>query len=144
MVSLGAIEEMAARQFALAAGELSPQFHDQKAASEAGYAGIAVMPLFLTSRRVWGPGLPEAGLLLDGTVSDDVGLAPGMRVLGGGQSLTILDDVIVGDELEMTSWVVSADLKESRNGALIVVTIRRQFSKNGRNLVICDETRVLR
>ena len=143
-INLGAIQESAARQFALAAGELSPHFHDRQAAMEAGYAGIAVMPLFLTSRRVWGPGLPEADLLLDGTVSDDVGLVPEMKVLGGGQSLTILDDVIVGDELEMTCWVIGVELKEGRNGALIVVEIRRQYSKDGQNLVVCDETRVLR
>jgi acyl dehydratase len=146
-IELGGISEVNARRFALASSDDNPIYFSPEAASEAGYAGTPVPPLYLSSVREWGAGTPSVELQSDGTTTSDVGRPEGLglRVLGGGQRLEFLADVLVDVPVTATFEVLDVTRRSGRSGDMIVVEVSREYrSADGVTLVRCTESRILR
>lgn len=142
---LAPVPAEAAVRFAIATGDDDPRHRDPAAARALGHADLVVPPLYLGSVREWGAGSTEEELRGDGTSGADVGLIEGARVLGGGQELTFLAEVVVGEPLRMEAELTGVERKDGSAGPLVIASIRRTFhAADGRDLVVCDETRVLR
>jgi acyl dehydratase len=144
---IGSISPMAARRFAVASGERDPIFFDEDAAHAAGWSGIPVPPLLLSSTRSWQFGPDRAGLRPDGTPRIDVGFPDGhgLRALGGGQSLYFHEDIVTGVEVMVDVELTGTSVKSGRNGEMIIVELERRFSSvDGQVLLTCEETRILR
>jgi hypothetical protein len=134
-----------ARRFALACGETDPVWFDDDAARAAGYAAPPLPPLLLTSTRSWEAG--PVALNPDGTPQDDPGFPAGhgLRALGGGQRLAFDGDAVTGVPLTAEVEVLGVEQKSGRSGDLLIVELERRFTDvDGRMLVRCAESRVLR
>ncbi|MFT4286989.1 MaoC family dehydratase N-terminal domain-containing protein [Nocardioides sp.] len=103
-------------------------------------AGLA-SPLFLSSVLAWGGGPAERDLLPDGNAADPfsgVDLA-GLRLMGGGQELTFHRDVVAGVPLRLEVRIAEVELKETRSGRLLVLTVERRYLDDQGLLTECRE-----
>jgi acyl dehydratase len=144
---IGAVPELSARRFAMACGETDPVFYDEAAARAAGWDGVPLPPLLLSSTRSWDPGPSREELNEDGMVLSDVGYpgGHGLRALGGGQALRFHADALAGVALVTEAEVTGANTKTGRSGDLLIVELERRFlTADGELLVTCEETRILR
>ena len=144
---IGAVSALSARRFAIACGETDPVFFEEAAARTAGWGGLPLPPLLLSSTRSWEPGPERDELNEDGMLLTDIGYPGGfgLRALGGGQSLRFHGDALAGVELATEAEVTGATRKTGRSGDLLVVELERRFlTADGELLVTCEETRILR
>ena len=144
--SIGPVTDGVARRFAAASGERDSIYTDAAMASAQGHPRLPVAPMLLPSVRTW---VPQAGpdLRRDGTPIASPGFPTSveMRAVGGGQSLTFHRDVDIETPIVVEVEVMSVTTKEGRNGTIVIVGLERRFlDEDGRPLVTCDESRVLR
>ena len=145
--SIGKVDPVWARRFALATGETDLIYFDPELAVSIGWRDSPLPPLMLSSTRTWDDGPTNEGLAEDGTPLNDVGFPTGssLRSLGGGQSLNWIEDVLIGDEISTTSKVVGVSEKSANSGDILMVEIERRFyGTNGQLLLTCNEKRLLR
>ncbi|MTD57057.1 FAS1-like dehydratase domain-containing protein [Amycolatopsis pithecellobii] len=146
-LALGPVDAVSAQRFAMASADDNPLYFSAEAASAAGYSGIPVPPLYLSSMREWGPGTPGDRLQADGTTTSDVGRPdePGLRVLGGGQRLEFKADVLVDMPLSATFEVLDVRRRDGRSGEMLVVEVSREYrTAAGEIAVVCHESRIVR
>jgi len=145
-IQLGPVTAREAQRFAVACGDRDSIYFSHDAATEAGYTGLPVPSLYLSSVRSWDAGPWSEDLLADGTNPHDVGLptTPGIRVLGGGQTLEFGSDLHVGEPVEATFRVSAVDRKQGRTGDLLVVTVERDYRRGDDLVLHCVESRLLR
>ncbi|MFE7243114.1 MaoC family dehydratase N-terminal domain-containing protein [Streptomyces sp. NPDC057580] len=144
---LGPVSERTAQRFAIATSDDSQVYFDRDAARDAGYPDLPVPPLYLSSVREWGAGPAPEELQPDGTTTTDVGLPTGVpvRVLGGGQTLAFADEIVVGVPVTAEFTVTDVRRRPGTAGDLLVVEVRRTYTDvDGRTLLDCTESRVLR
>lgn len=104
--------------------------------------GTRPHPLFLSSVLVWGAGPPESALLPDGNAPDPfagVSLG-GLRLMGGGQELTMHRDVVSDTPMVMEVSIADVTLRQGRSGPLLVLVVQRRFSDATGPLLDCRET----
>lgn len=99
-------------------------------------------PLFLSSVLAWGSGPVESDLLPDGNAPDPfagVSLG-GLRLMGGGQDLTMHRDLVPDTPLVMEVSLADVAVRQARSGPLLVLVVQRRFSDPTGPLVDCRET----
>jgi len=104
-------------------------------------------PLFLPSIIEWGAGPPLHELREDGTGADRDAFLPldGLRLMGGGQDLELLEDVAHGTEFTARPTLEDAMLREGRSGPLLFIRVRTEFrATDGRLLLTSRETMIAR
>jgi hypothetical protein len=104
--------------------------------------GARPHPLFLSSVLVWGAGPPESDLLPDGNAPDPfagVSLG-GLRLMGGGQELTMHRDVVPDTPMVMEVSIADVTMRQGRSGPLLILVMQRRFFDAMGPLVDCRET----
>lgn len=142
-VALGRIHAREVARFAIATGDPSPVWSDESAAREAGYAGVPVPPLYLTAVLGWGAGPREDELMADGNALPSLGSVPldGLRLMGGGQQVTVHHPVLVGTDVVLDTTVERLERKQGRSGPLLIVSVLRHYRDDmGLLLVECRES----
>jgi hypothetical protein len=120
-------------RFALACGEPDP--------------GDVAPPMFLPSIIEWGAGPALSELREDGTGADHDAFLPldGLRLMGGGQELELLEEVMHGTEFTARSTLEDATLREGRSGPLLLIRVRTEFrAADGLLLLTSRETMIAR
>jgi N-terminal half of MaoC dehydratase len=134
-VSIPAISSLTVRRFQVATGSPAD-----------GTEPSAVPPILLTATRDWTAGPPSSELNSDGT-TPDLGIPKDadVHVLGGGQSITLHRPIPLDSPLIAQMRLTAVNTKNGRTGQLVVIDIeRRYFDSAGRELLTCNESRVLR
>lgn len=139
---LGEIRALDFQRYAVATGDLNPIYFDDAAAREAGYPGIVAPPNFLTAVMNWGSGPRDDELLSDGTEMGD--MPPeleGLRLMGGGQDLTLGQPVRPGDRVTACRTLVNQYERDSKIGKLHFVIYDIVYTnQRGEHLVTCRQT----
>jgi hypothetical protein len=120
-------------RFALACGEEDP--------------GDVAPPLFLPATIEWGAGPPLHELREDGTGAHRDAFLPldGLRLMGGGQELELVEDLVHGTAFTARPTLEDATLREGRSGPLLLLRLRTEFrTGDGRLLLTCRETIIAR
>jgi hypothetical protein len=120
-------------RFAVACGEPDP--------------GDVAPPMFLPSIIEWGAGPALSELREDGTGADRDAFLPldGLRLMGGGQELELLEDVVHGTDFTARPTLEDATLREGRSGPLLLIRLRTEFrATDGRLLLTSRETMIAR
>lgn len=122
-------------RFAFAVGETE---HDSEVAH----------PLLLSSTFEWGAGVPQSQLRADGTGTSSESWLPleGLRLMGGGQDLTLHAPVTAGASFVAEQQLEAVELKEGDTGALLLLRVVTDYrdSGTGELLVNCRETFIVR
>lgn len=107
---------------------------------EGDIGGLAT-PLYLSSVLAWSAGPAEKELLPDGNAPDPfsgIDLA-GLRLMGGGQELVLHGELRAGVPVSLEVTIADVELKSSRTGSLLVLTVERRYSDPDGLLVECTE-----
>lgn len=146
-VHLGAVRSRDFQRFAVAVGDLAPEYFEEKAARDAGHPGLISPLMYLSAVLGWEAGPVESELLPDGNAQEpfcSVRL-DGLRLMGGGQQLKFFHPVVSDMDVTMEVKVEDIKLKEGRQGTMILLVVgRRYFDVQGRLLVECSETFIAR
>jgi hypothetical protein len=116
-------------RFALACGEEKP--------------GDVAPPMYLPAVIEWGAGPPLHALREDGTGADRDAFLPldGLRLMGGGQELELVEDVVDGTEFRARPVLEDVSLRQGRSGPLLILLLRTEYrTPDGRLLVTSRET----
>jgi hypothetical protein len=146
---LGELDAVTIGRYALTIGTKDPIHVDEAAARAAGYAGLVAPQNMLSAIFEWGVGTPEDELNEDGTPSTGeaaVG-APGLglRAMGAGERMELVNDAIAGMSLVLETGVRSAVPKNTRSGPCVFVTMGFDFlTADGTVLNLNERTVVLR
>ena len=146
-ISLGVLTPRDLQRFAMAVGDLAPEYADEQAAQAAGYSGQVAPPLYLSAVLGWHAGPAERHLLPDGSATEALGSVPlaDLRLMGGGQALRFFEPVLAGTEITMELVVENLELRQGRSGPLLLlVVLRRYLDDLGCLLVECRETFIAR
>lgn len=142
--SLGAVDSLMIKRYALAVGETNKLYYDCAYAKENGYAGIIAPPNLLPSIMDWGVGKDEVDLNKDGLSNDFFLLNKtfnGIRAMGGGEEKEFHKPVVAGTEITMHSEVVDTYMKEGTNGKIAFLILRNEYvDQHGEVLCICRRT----
>lgn len=140
------VREVVGRSTRVHLGQISQRDLDRFSVAVAGSArdditGLATQ-LYLSSVLAWSDGPDERDLLPDGNAADpfagfDVA---GLRLMAGGQELTFHRDLRPGATVTLDVSLASADLKEGRNGRLLVLVVERRYEDERGLLTECRET----
>lgn len=142
-VPLGLIRARDFQRLAMAVGDLAAEYFDEAAASEAGHASVVAPLMYLTAVLGWEAGPPESELLPDGNAREPLGAVPvdGLRLMGGGQQITFFEPVVGGMHVTMEVLVDDVELKEGREGPMLLLRVRRRYvDERGLLLLECHET----
>jgi acyl dehydratase len=129
--SLGTLDAVTIGRYAMTIGATDPSHFDQEAARAAGYADVVAPPNLLASIVEWGIGTPEAQLAPDGTPHDGelpLGADLGLRVMGAGEEMEIVNPVTAGTELMLETTLESLTPKQTRSGPCVFVTALNTFT----------------
>lgn len=139
---LGEVTRLMIQRYAIAVGDLNPLYFDDDYARACGYPGIIAPPNFLTAILGWEAGPAESELLEDGTErSVLVPEIEGLRLMGGGQSLTFGQPVRAGDVITARRKLVDLYQREARFGVLtFAVSDIVYTNQRNEHLVTCRET----
>jgi acyl dehydratase len=139
---IGEVTALMFQRYAIAVDDLNPIYFDDDAAGAAGYPGIVAPPNFLTAVLGWQAGPPAGELLEDGT--EKKVLIPeidGLRLMGGGQELTLAQPVRPGDVVTARRKLVDLYQREAKFGLLtFAVSDIVYTNQRGEHLVTCRET----
>jgi acyl dehydratase len=130
--SLGPLDAVTIGRYAMTIGATDPVHYDPAAARSVGYADVVAPPNLLAAIVEWGTGTPEADLQPDGTPNDgetplgDPGL--GLRVMGAGEEMELVNPVIAGTELVFESTLAAVTPKQTRTGTCVFVTTLNTFT----------------
>lgn len=144
---LGRIHRKDFQRFAVAVDDLNENYLNEVPAVREGRPGPVAPPLYLSSVMGWGFGPLMAELRRDGTVRREYLELPldGFRLMGGGQDVEFLSDIVDGDEIFVDVSLEEVDLREGRSGSLLILKMRSHYSEaDGRKLVTCRETFIAR
>jgi N-terminal half of MaoC dehydratase len=145
--SLGAVDRVSIGRYALTIGAAGQAHYDSATARSAGYADVVAPPNMLAATVEWGIGTPEAqlkpdGLPVDGEIplGDDLGL----RVMGAGEELELVNPVTAGTEIVLETTLEAVTPKQTRSGPCVFVTAVHTFTsaegavlnRNRRTLVL--------
>lgn len=129
--SLGTLDRVSIGRYALAIGAADPACYDPAAARSAGYADVVAPPNMLAATVEWGIGTPEAQLGPDGLppegeipLGDDLGL----RVMGAGEEMELVNPVIAGTEVVLETALEAVTPKQTRSGTCVFVTTVHTFT----------------
>jgi hypothetical protein len=129
--SLGTLDRVTIGRYAMTIGAADPVHHDPAAARSAGYADVVAPPNLLAAIVEWGIGTPEARLQPDGTPHDtETPLGDGdlgLRVMGAGEEMELVNPVIAGTEVVLESTLESVTPKQTRAGTCVFVTTMNTF-----------------
>jgi hydroxyacyl-ACP dehydratase HTD2-like protein with hotdog domain len=130
--TVGPLDAATIGRYAMTIGATDPIHYDRAAARSAGYTDVVAPPNLLAAIVEWGVGTPEAGLQPDGTPTD--GETPlgdaelGLRVMGAGEEMELVNPVVAGTELVLESKLQSVTPKQTRTGTCVFVTTLNTFS----------------
>ena len=147
--SLGTLDAVTIGRYAMTIGATDPSHFDQEAARAAGHADVVAPPNLLASIVEWGVGTPEAQLAPDGTPHHGETPLPGdlgLRVMGAGEEMELVNPVIAGTELVLESTLAAVTPKQTRTGTCVFVTTLNTFmtaegavlNRNRRTVVLLD------
>ena len=145
--SLGTLDAVTIARYAMTIGAADPSHYDPAAARSAGYAAVVAPPNMLAAIVQWGVGTPEAELGSDGTPHDgEVPLGDGLRVMGAGEEMELVNPAIAGTEVVLETTLESITPKQTRAGACVFVTTLNTFmsadgavlNRNRRTVVLLD------
>ncbi len=122
-----AIEREQAKTFATALGETNPIYFDEEAARKAGYAGIPVLPTFVTA-------LANARTDLVYDLLDKLKAGPS-KVLHGSQKYVFHAPIFVGDDLSGRKQLTN--IVEKKGGALLIIETRIDY--RARATLVCED-----
>jgi acyl dehydratase len=147
--SLGTLDATTIGRYAMTIGATDPVHYDRDTARAAGHADVVAPPNLLAAIVEWGVGTPEANLQPDGMptggelpLGDDLGL----RVMGAGEEMELLNPVTAGTELVLETTLEAVTPKQGRSGPCIFVTTSNTFlaadgtvlNRNRRTVVLRD------
>ena len=139
---IGAITASMIQRYAIAVGDHNPLYFDAAYARACGYAGIIAPPTMLAAVLGWQAGPAEGALMADG--SDPALVIPetvGFKFMGGGQALTFMEPVNLGDVVTARKRLVDIYERQARAGALVFVVSETLYAnQHGRPLMRCRET----
>lgn len=139
----GRVDAVAIERFARASGETDPVYFSDDAARLAGYGGRPAPPLMLSSVLDWAGGPALGDLRADGSGAGRESWLPldGLRLMGGGQSLTFHHPVLADAGFAGNPRLTDVVLKQGSTGDLILLTILTEFVDTAeRPLVSVTET----
>ncbi|WP_043662567.1 FAS1-like dehydratase domain-containing protein [Streptomyces xylophagus] len=114
---------------------------------EAAGAVVEAPALFLAATMSWEDGPPERELRPDGLATRESPCTEGLpvRQVHGGQTVRLLRAPVAGDRVTASRAVVSAERKQGRSGAFVLLGLTTRFtSADGTELTAVDETIVVR
>lgn len=121
------VEEGKIKEFAAAIGDTNPIYYEIVEAKKAGYQGIPIPLTFLQVIDMWGgPNFQEKVKKLN--------LNP-VKVLHGEQEYEFIKDIYAGDILNVTSKVVSVDVKKGNTGGMDLITTKNNYVNQKGELV---------
>ena len=119
---LGRIDPLWTQRYAMAVDDLDPVYFDRQAAQQRGYKDIiAPLNYLATLRADPQPGPAEADLLQDGTSPDGRPDVPGLQIMGGGQSIDLVEPVYCGEDIHCDKKVKSITKREGKQGVMVIV-----------------------
>ena len=128
--SLGTLDPVTIGRYAMTIGATDPVHYDPAAARSAGYADVVAPPNLLAAMVEWGIGTPEDRLQPDGTPVDGdvpVGGGLGLRVMGAGEEMELVNPVVAGTELVLETTLEAVTPKQTRGGTCVFVTTLNTF-----------------
>jgi len=129
--SLGTLDAVTIGRYAMTIGATDPAHYDRAAARSAGYPDVVAPPNLLAATVEWGIGTPEAQLGPDGTPDDgDTPLGGGdlgLRVMGAGEEMELVNPVTAGTELVLETTLEAVTPKKTRDGTCVFVTTLNAF-----------------
>jgi acyl dehydratase len=146
---LGTLDATTIGRYAMTIGATDPIHYDRAAARLAGYADVVAPPNLLAAVVEWGVGTPESDLQPDGTpAAGDTPLGDGLgvRVMGAGEEMELVNPVTAGMELVLETTLDSVSPKDTRSGPCVFVTTSHTFmaadgavlNRNRRTVVLRD------
>ena len=130
------VEKGKVKEFARAIEDQSPELHDEKAAKEAGIAGLALPPTFPTVFAMSG-GLMEVML-------NDLKLDLA-RILHGGQQYEYLKPIKPGDIITGKVRIANAFEKQGKSGTMDFIVMETTYTnKNGEKVLVDTSTMIQR
>ena len=128
---LGTLDATTIGRYAMTIGAADPIHYDRATARAAGYADVVAPPNLLAAVVEWGVGTPESDLQPDGTPADGdmpLGDGLGVRVMGAGEEMELVNPVIAGTELLLESTLAAVTPKQTRTGTCVFVTTLNTFT----------------
>lgn len=127
----GLVDRSQLVRFALAIGETRAVHLDAEAARAAGHPDVVACPNFLASVVDWSAGRGQPSGAPDGLpmTSAHRRLGRGLRVVGGGESMTWRSPVHAGEPLFETQEILGVETKVGRSGPLAIVSIAHTFHR---------------
>lgn len=144
---LGHASALQFQRFAVAAGDTNERYFSDEVAKRAGFIGVVAPPLFLSAIMGWEAGPEEADLRPDGTGHTETAALPvsGLRLMGAGQELELLEPVVDGCEVTEEISVDGVQLKQGKSGPMLIFSLlRRYVDQDGRELTRCRESFIAR
>jgi acyl dehydratase len=129
--SLGTLDAVTIGRYAMTIGATDPSHYDPAAARAAGYADVVAPPNLLAAVVEWGIGTPEAQLAPDGTPhAGEIPLGGdlGLRVMGAGEEMELLNPPIAGTELVLETTLEALTPKQTRSGTCVFLTTLNTFT----------------
>jgi len=103
------VERSKLRELAIALGENDPVWHDCDAARAAGFDDVPLLPTAMVIADVW----REGGFFVANVAAAGLDMS---RVLHGEVTWRYLLPIRIGDELSVTCYVASVDIRQGRRG----------------------------
>ena len=117
---------------------------DIAAARAAGYANVDAPPNLLAAMVEWGVGTPESQLGSDGTPdAGDIPLADGLRVMGAGEEMELVNPAVAGTEIVLETTLESITPKRTRAGTCVFVTTLNTFPAGYGTVLNCNRRTVV-
>lgn len=120
--SLGVLDAVTIGRYALTIGATDPIHTDREAARKAGYADVVATPNMLAAIFEWGVGTPESELLHDGTPARGQDEAAGLRSMGAGEEMEIVNEAVAGMEILEEEVLDAVVAKDTRGGPCVFVS----------------------
>ena len=130
------VEKGKVKEFARAIEDQSAELHDEKAAKEAGFEGIALPPTFPTVFAM-------AGGLMEVMLNDlKLDLA---RILHGGQQYEYLKPIKPGDIVTGKVKIADAFEKQGKSGTMDFIVMETTYTnQNGEKVLVDTSTMIQR
>ncbi|MGW2509102.1 FAS1-like dehydratase domain-containing protein [Streptomyces scopuliridis] len=136
---LGAVRAEEAAEFARAAGETAPHLVDPDSSP------FTVHPMYVVSMLRGAPGAALDEVRPDGMYRDEVPGTDGLdvRLMAGGQEVRWVDEVLVGDEIDVPRALTAVERKGSGDGFLLL-TVEKSYRAARGTLVEVTERFIVR
>lgn len=146
-VYLGSMDRLMMQRYALTVGDENPLYFDKEYARTHGYKDIIAHPNYVSAVLGWDYGPPEEELRIDGTnkFKTDELIPDGVRLMGGGQHLELLEPVYPNDEINVVVRVKDVYSKQAKSGQLIFFIRESEYrNQEEQPVVVCTDTLIIR